>query len=73
MFVICCHLQDILVIVDNTFMTPYFMRPLQFGADIVYHSVTKYLNGESLRVVMCAECGLGGISIKRTIVGRLLV
>ena len=34
------------MIVDNTFLTPYFMRPLEFGADIVYHSVTKYLNGE---------------------------
>ena len=40
--------QDILVIVDNTFLTPYFMRPLEFGADIVYHSVTKYLNGKWL-------------------------
>ena len=47
----CDYIQDILVIVDNTFMTPYFMRPLQFGADIVYHSVTKYLNGESLHVL----------------------
>ena len=36
------------MIVDNTFLTPYFMRPLEFGADIVYHSVTKYLNGKSL-------------------------
>lgn len=35
------------VIVDNTFMTPYFIRPLELGADIVYHSVTKYLNGHS--------------------------
>lgn len=47
--------KDILVIVDNTFMTPYFMRPLQFGADIVYHSVTKYLNGHS-DVVMGVIC-----------------
>ena len=47
--------QDILVIVDNTFLTPYFMRPLEFGADIVYHSVTKYLNGKSLlmSVALC--------------------
>ena len=47
--------QDILVIVDNTFLTPYFMRPLEFGADIVYHSVTKYLNGKSLfiLVILC--------------------
>lgn len=43
--------QDILVIVDNTFLTPYFMRPLEFGADIVYHSVTKYLNGKSIDFV----------------------
>ncbi len=38
-------LKNILLIVDNTFMTPYFIRPLELGADIVYHSVTKYLNG----------------------------
>ena len=42
------------MIVDNTFLTPYFMRPLEFGADIVYHSVTKYLNGKSLRIYL--EC-----------------
>ena len=39
------HTQDAIVVVDNTFMSPYFQRPLDFGADIVYHSVTKYLNG----------------------------
>jgi cystathionine beta-lyase/cystathionine gamma-synthase len=33
--------------VDNTFMTPYFQRPLSHGADVVLHSVTKYLNGHS--------------------------
>jgi cystathionine beta-lyase/cystathionine gamma-synthase len=33
--------------VDNTFMTPYFQRPLELGADVVLHSVTKYLNGHS--------------------------
>ena len=38
-------MQDIIVVVDNTFMTPYFFRPLDVGADIVLHSVTKYLNG----------------------------
>jgi len=32
-------------IVDNTFLTPYFQRPLELGADIVVHSATKYLNG----------------------------
>jgi cystathionine gamma-lyase len=36
-----------LTIVDNTFATPYFQRPLSVGADIVWHSSTKYLNGHS--------------------------
>jgi cystathionine beta-lyase/cystathionine gamma-synthase len=36
-----------LFIVDNTFASPYFQRPFAFGADLVYHSTTKYLNGHS--------------------------
>ncbi len=39
---------DIIIVVDNTFMSPYFQRPLDFGCDVVYHSVTKYLNGTHL-------------------------
>jgi len=35
------------LVVDNTFMSPYFQRPIDFGADIVVHSTTKYLNGHS--------------------------
>ena len=35
------------LVVDNTFMTPYFQRPLEIGAHVVFHSVTKYLNGHS--------------------------
>ncbi|MBT3741457.1 cystathionine gamma-lyase [Polaribacter sp. Hel1_33_78] len=38
---------DILIAVDNTFATPYLQRPLDLGADIVMHSVTKYLGGHS--------------------------
>jgi cystathionine beta-lyase/cystathionine gamma-synthase len=38
---------DALFVVDNTFATPFFQRPLEFGADIVLHSTTKYLNGHS--------------------------
>lgn len=38
---------NILVVVDNTFMSPYFQRPLSLGADIVVHSITKYINGHS--------------------------
>jgi cystathionine beta-lyase/cystathionine gamma-synthase len=41
------HRVDALLVVDNTFATPVFQRPLEFGADIVYHSSTKYLNGHS--------------------------
>ena len=36
-----------IMVVDNTFASPYFQRPLEFGATIVYHSTTKYLNGHS--------------------------
>lgn len=39
--------HNALVVVDNTFMSPYFQKPLQLGADIVIHSTTKYLNGHS--------------------------
>ncbi len=39
--------RGIRLVVDNTFMTPYFQRPLELGADVVLHSVTKYLNGHS--------------------------
>ncbi|MBI5001727.1 MAG: cystathionine gamma-synthase [Euryarchaeota archaeon] len=39
--------KDAVTVVDNTFMTPYFQRPLKQGADIVVHSSTKYLNGHS--------------------------
>lgn len=39
--------HNILVVVDNTFATPYNQRPLELGADIVMHSATKYLNGHS--------------------------
>ncbi|KAH6571383.1 hypothetical protein BASA60_007212 [Batrachochytrium salamandrivorans] len=38
---------NVLLVVDNTFMSSYFQRPLELGADIVVHSVTKYLNGHS--------------------------
>ena len=41
------HRFDARVVVDNTFMSPYFQRPLELGADLVLHSTTKYLNGHS--------------------------
>ena len=39
--------RNVCVVVDNTFMTPYLQRPLELGAQVVLHSVTKYLNGHS--------------------------
>lgn len=39
--------NDIRLVVDNTFMSPFFLRPIEWGADIVVHSTTKYLNGHS--------------------------
>ena len=41
------HAHQAMVVVDNTFMSPYFQRPLSLGADIVVHSATKYLGGHS--------------------------
>ena len=41
------HQHQKLLVVDNTFMTPYLQRPLTLGADIVVHSATKYLGGHS--------------------------
>ena len=45
-------------VVDNTFMSPYFQRPLALGADIVVHSTTKFLNGHSDSV--------GGVAVVRS-------
>ncbi|PKI17287.1 cystathionine gamma-synthase [Colwellia sp. 12G3] len=42
-----CHSVDALVAVDNTFLSPALQQPLTLGADIVFHSTTKYINGHS--------------------------
>ncbi|KAK6618333.1 hypothetical protein RUM44_002785 [Polyplax serrata] len=47
--------DNIITIVDNTFLTPYFQKPLELGADITVYSLTKYMNGHS-DVVMGAVC-----------------
>jgi cystathionine gamma-lyase/cystathionine beta-lyase/cystathionine gamma-lyase/homocysteine desulfhydrase len=41
------HSRGVLVVVDNTFCSPYLQRPIELGADIVVHSTTKFLNGHS--------------------------
>lgn len=57
-----CREKGLLFIVDNTFLTPYFQRPLDLGADVVLHSGTKYLAGHNdvlagFAVVKDAELG----------------
>ncbi|MBI2841013.1 MAG: PLP-dependent transferase [Acidobacteria bacterium] len=50
--------RDLILVVDNTFMSPYFQRPLDHGAAIVVHSTTKYLNGHSDSIggaIVCNE------------------
>ncbi len=42
-----CKAHKLLLVVDNTFLTPYFQKPLQLGADVVVHSGTKYLGGHN--------------------------
>jgi cystathionine gamma-lyase/cystathionine beta-lyase/cystathionine gamma-lyase/homocysteine desulfhydrase len=49
------HRAGARVVCDNTFMSPYLQRPLEFGVDIVVHSTTKYLNGHS--------DGIGGVVV----------
>jgi cystathionine gamma-lyase/cystathionine beta-lyase/cystathionine gamma-lyase/homocysteine desulfhydrase len=50
-----CRRKGVELIVDNTFMSPYFQRPLELGAHMVLHSTTKFLNGHS--------DGLGGVIV----------
>src|SRR5277367_980876 len=50
-----CHARKVELVVDNTFMSPYFHKPTAWGADMVIHSTTKFLNGHS--------DGIGGVVI----------
>ena len=55
------HERDALLAVDNTFMSPYLQRPLDLGADIVIHSMTKFINGHSdvvAGIVVCREVSI---------------
>ena len=52
------HARDALLVVDNTFMSPFFPKPLALGADLVVHSTTKFLNGHSDSV--------GGVAVVRS-------
>ncbi len=50
-----CRKKEVELVVDNTFMSPYFQKPIALGADMVVHSTTKFLNGHS--------DGLGGVVV----------
>jgi cystathionine gamma-lyase/cystathionine beta-lyase/cystathionine gamma-lyase/homocysteine desulfhydrase len=55
-----CRRKKVALVVDNTFMSPYFQQPMALGADMVVHSTTKFLNGHSDGlggVVVCAKQG----------------
>ena len=57
----CCelaHQHNMLVVIDNTFSSPYLQNPIEMGADIVFHSITKFLNGHADLV--------GGVIVPRT-------
>ena len=53
------HKYDVPLIVDNTVATPYLIRPLKLGADIVIHSSSKYINGSSDAISGILVCGKG--------------
>ncbi len=77
------HEHKALVAVDNTFMSPYFQRPIELGADIVMHSMTKYINGHSdvvMGALMIKDCKMSApkrmwtdpnFSAPRTLYARL--
>ena len=55
MFARCAHAHDVPLFVDNTFPTPINLRPIEWGADIVIHSTSKYLDGHAV--------ALGGVVV----------
>src|SRR5258708_152956 len=58
-----CRRKKVALVVDNTFMSPYFQQPLALGADMVVRSTTKFLNGHS--------DGLGGVVAIQEFRGRV--
>ncbi|HTU32511.1 MAG TPA: PLP-dependent aspartate aminotransferase family protein [Candidatus Acidoferrum sp.] len=53
------HDRNLRLVVDNTFLSPYLQRPIELGADIIVHSMTKYLNGHS-------DCTSGAVVLTRS-------
>jgi cystathionine beta-lyase/cystathionine gamma-synthase len=63
------HAHDATLVVDNTFATPYSVRPLELGADVVVHSATKFLNGHSDAI---AGVVLGSYDLVREVQRRVV-
>ncbi len=55
MFAKCAHAHDVPLVIDNTFPTPYNFRPFEWGADIIIHSTSKYMDGHAV--------ALGGVIV----------
>lgn len=62
-----CHNRDdkIILAVDNTFLTPFYQKPLNLGADLSVYSMTKYMNGHS-------DCLMGAIVTNHDKLGEKL-
>src|SRR5690606_38605128 len=71
-----CRGRGLLLIVDNTFLTPYLQQPLLLGADMVVHSATKYLSGHNdvvAGIVVCRDPAWGErIGFLQNAVGAVL-
>ena len=59
------HQDGVHVLVDNTFLSAYFCRPLELGADLTYYSLTKYMNGHS-------DVIMGAVSTNKVDLGQKL-
>lgn len=60
-----CRAQGVHLVVDNTFSSPYLQNPLDLGADLVLHSITKFINGHS-------DVVMGAIVVKDTVLAERL-
>ena len=60
------HAHNIPLVVDSTFATPYLVRPIEYGADIVVHSATKFIGGHGTAILI-TECGIKHNSCLNTV------
>ncbi|WP_373044280.1 cystathionine gamma-synthase [Vulgatibacter sp.] len=71
-----CKQAGVLSVADNTFMSPYFQRPLEHGIDVVVHSMTKYINGHSDvvggAIVTSHEAFAEGMYFRQNAIGGVL-